>query len=315
MIGSILIVVVILVGLFVLLSPLESLDWWASRGERQVRDMLGHGLVARPDGPRPAAHYMVYLSGVGTLGGELSRREQAFLDALEERLPNSRVVGDIFPYSVENLALMQRTTAWIWGFLERMREVHFPRLLPMLINLRNIAQVLVSADPRYGPTFNVGLAREIAEALVRQGYRPGSGQPITLLGFSGGAQMAVGAAWFLDKLGIPVDVISLGGIFGDDPGLDRVRRLTHLTGEADRAHWLGVIAFPGRWPTAPLSYYGRAKRQGRIVRRSIGPITHGGERGYLARRAHVPDGRSHAEVTLDAVVQAIDDTPALPASG
>nr|WP_108872222.1 hypothetical protein [Tessaracoccus timonensis] len=291
---------VLVVVLFVLLSPLESLNWWADRGEREVAHTMEQ-LALEPSSEASSEHYLVYLSGVGTLGGELSRREQAWLDELGQRMPGVRIVDDVFPYAVNNQGLLQRTTAWLWGALDKLRRGRFPLMLPMLINLRNVAQVLVSADPRYGPTFNIGLAQEIWRSLQRKGYVRGSGVPVTLIGFSGGAQMALGAGWFLDRFGIPVNLISIGGIFGDDPGLDKMQHVWHLTGTGDRLHYIGNVAFPGRWVTAPLSPYGRIRRSDRFEHRTIGPMEHAGAKGYLGRREHGPDGRSYAQITTDEI--------------
>ena len=313
MIAWMLLTVVVLVVSFVLLSPLESLTWWTRRGEREVREtfaLVRPGQTVAPS----AAHYVVYLSGVGTVGGELSRRERAWIDRLRERVPDVRVVDDVFPYAVNNRGLLQRTTAWLWSTLDGWRRGRWPLLLPLLIELRNIAQVLVSADPRYGPTFNIGLAQEIWRSLQRQGYAPGSGVRVTLIGFSGGAQMALGAGWFLDRLGVPVALVSVGGIFGDDPGLDRMGHVWHLVGSRDRLRHLGTVAFPGRWPTAPLSPYGRARRDGRLTEHVVGTMHHAGAAGYLGRRHFGPDGRSNAETTLDAVVALLEGHPPLPSA-
>lgn len=178
-------------------------------------------------------------------------------------------------------------------------------MLTFLIEFRNIAQVLVSADPRCGPTYNVGLAQEIWRSLQRHGYEPGSEARVTLIGFSGGAQVALGAGWYLSGLGVSTSLISIGGIFGDDPGLDRMTHVWHLTGTKDRLHLLGDIAFPGRWPMAPLSAWGRAKRDGRITGLTVGAMRHAGAAGYLGRRSFSPDGRSHFDATLQQVVRIV----------
>ena len=79
----------------------------------------------------------------------------------------------------------------------------------------------------------------------------------------------------------------------------------HLTGTGDRFHYIGNIAFPGRWFTAPFSSYGRIRRSGRFERRTIGPMGHAGAQGYLGRRALGPDGRSFAQMTTDAICDII----------
>lgn len=301
MIEWILGIIGLLLLLFVLLAPLESLRWWVDHGEREIRTTFTEIPPSEVEAA-PVSHHVVYLSGVGTIGGELSRREAAWLDAIRAGLPGARIVDDVFPYATDNRGLLQRTTEWAWGRLDRMRRTsNFPRLLPLLIEIRNIAQVLVSADPRYGPTFNVGLAQEIWRSLQKHGYRPRSGDPVILIGFSGGAQTALGAGWVLAGLGVPVTLISVGGIFGSDPGLDRVQHIYHLTGRRDRLHWIGNIAFPGRWPIAPFSPWGRAKREGRVTNLRIGDMAHAGADGYMGRRAHGRDGRSHFETSVSAV--------------
>ncbi|MBK8462170.1 MAG: hypothetical protein IPL36_03755 [Nigerium sp.] len=74
--------------------------------------------------------------------------------------------------------------------------------------------MMVPADPRYGPTLNAGLAQQIWRALLRHGYTPGCGVLVTLIGYSGGAQMVVGASTMLTLLGVEVSVVSIGGVFG-----------------------------------------------------------------------------------------------------
>lgn len=298
---------------FVLLSPLESLRWWADRGEREVRDtfeLLPKESCAATDSHR----FLVYLSGVGVLGGdELSGRELAWLESVAAEVPDVKIVADVFPYSVDNSGLLQRATVWLWGFLDRTRRRMYANPVHFLINFRNITQVLVSSDPRYGPTQSIGLAQEIWHSLQRHGYRPGSGDPVYLAGFSGGAQMALGAGWFLRGIGVPVSLISIGGIFGDDPGLDRMGHVWHLSGSSDKMQHLGDVVFPGRWPTAPLSTWGRARREGRVTRKVIGPMQHDGAKAYFGRRAFAPDGRNYAEITRDAVVEILrEPAPADP---
>lgn len=303
MISWVLGILFLLLFFFVLLSPLESLHWWAGKGELEARETFGipH---QDPHGSTPASHYVVYLSGIGSIGGdELSRRESAWLDRLKEELPEIRVVDDVFPYAVDNRGLLQRTTVWLWSRVAKWRRHRAIMLFPFLINLRNIAQVLVSADPRYGPTQSIGLAQEIWRSLRQQGYVPGLGTPVTLIGFSGGGQMALGACWFLGGLGIPLSVITIGGIMSDDPGLDRIEHLWCLRGKRDRLQHLGSVGFPGRWPTAPLSTWGRAKHEGRITMRKIGPMQHDGPRGYFARRTFDEEGDSYADITLAAVAK------------
>ena len=99
---------IIVIGLLVwaALSPFETLGWWAGWfGEKiYVDDLPSDGLVRAV---RPGARsYILFLSGIGRVSGEtFSRREQGFLQRLATALPDAVVIDDIFPYSVNNLAL------------------------------------------------------------------------------------------------------------------------------------------------------------------------------------------------------------------
>ncbi|MBK7821175.1 MAG: hypothetical protein IPJ61_08885 [Tessaracoccus sp.] len=287
---------------FVLLSPLESLRWWSSKGEEEVRATFEELSDAELPPVRHKGQFAVFLSGIGTLSGtELTKRETAFVEALREELPDLVVVDDVFPYAVDNRGLNQRVGMRIWKWLDRMRRRWPLSPLPYLIQVRNVGHVLVSADPRYGPTYSIGLAQEIWRGLQRRGYRAGSGDPVIIIGYSGGGQVGLGAAWFLAGVGVPVSMISIGGVFGDDPGLDRLDHLWDLYGTRDSVRYLGPIAFPGRWPTAPLSRWARAKREGRVTPIEIGTMKHDGPDAYFGRRKFGADGRPHADATREAV--------------
>lgn len=300
MIGWIFGAALIALLLLMLLAPLDSLRWWRGQHEQVPYDFE----VIEPDEdtPPPADHYLVYLSGVGVIGGDaLDDDEVDWLAKVEKAMPEVRIVDDVFPYAVDNRGLLQRVTEKMWGWLDRRRRVNSKAVLPYLISFRNVLQVLVSADPRYGPTQNLGLAKVIWRSLQRHGYRPGSGARVTLIGYSGGAQMSLGAGWYLSRLGIPVDLIAIGGVFGDDPGIQRMASITQLVGERDTVHLL-EYGFPGRWPTAVSSNWAKAKKDGRATQTTIGPMAHDGPDGYFRRTAHEDDGESYADATLEAVI-------------
>ena len=148
-----------------------------------------------PSGPPPAC-FLVFLSGIGSISGdELLPAESAFLDRLQAALPEARIVRDVFPYAPSGRPLVtgQRVFTWLW------RRVLDWRLtargwLPAILNMRNLFQVLVSADHRYGPLYSFAISRVARERLEAHGYRRGSGVPVVLLGSSGGGQISVGAA-------------------------------------------------------------------------------------------------------------------------
>lgn len=303
------------VFLLALLSPLEALSWWAGWSKQELRLRMPEpaedsSVDTRPDETRPASSYIVYLSGILAFSNEPGHRELALMEGIAARLPGDEVViGDVFPYSVMNNPLNgERTLKWLWNWLkDHQAGINNPfNVYNLLILARNLFQVAVSADPRYGPINNVGVAAEIARSLFRHGYPPGSGKPVYLIGYSGGGQISVGAARYLHAaLHAPIYVIGLGGVFTGDPGIASVAHLYQLKGRRDFILYLGNLLFPGRWPILPHSPWNRARREGRITEIDPGPVWHFGPRDYFGRSAKLPDGTSYSDRTADLVVQAI----------
>lgn len=298
----------ILVVIFLVLAfgPLESLGWWRDKGATQVRESLER-LVADPpeagEDAEPSEHYVVYLSGIGAIDPTtVPPEELPLVEQLRERLPTFCIADDVFPYSVANRGLTaQRALAGLWRRLENLRLANPGSVLGMLVNARNAIQLFVCADRRYGPTYNIGTAQQILGSLLRHGYRPGSGIPVTLIGWSGGAQISIGACWYLGMLDLPLRVISLGGMMADDYGLDRIQKLTHLRGSKDPLERLGWILFAGRWPGAVGSPWSRAKAEGRIDVVTLGPMHHNDKAHYFDPDTVAPDGRSYLQVSVDAI--------------
>ena len=250
-------------------------------------------------------HYVVYLSGIGSFtGSSIPREELPFLDALDKCLPDSTVIFDVFPYSVTNVGLTgERAFAWIWRKIEAMRPNNPNSLWLYLVVVRNLYQVLVSADRRYGPIYNLGVAKEIWRSLLRHGYQPGSRTPVTLIGTSGGGQISVGVVPYLTKvMDVPIDIISLGGVISSDPGLLEMNHLYHLYGANDGTQALGPKVFPGRWAIATNSAWNRSMAMGKITLKETGPADHVGEDSHFDRNAFVEDGRSYFDITLDEVL-------------
>lgn len=306
----------IALGLLILLAltfaPLESLGWWAREGADEaastVQELAAAAAVRHPS---DAEHYVVYLSGIGAVGGDsVPPEEMPLIENLQARLPNTRVVHDVFPYSVSNNGLTaQRPTAALWRWVEKLRFKNPETLAGMLINARNAMQLFVCADRRYGPAYNVGTAQEVMRALLRHGYPMGSGKPVTLIGWSGGAQISIGAAWYLGMGSIPIRVVSIGGMMADDYGLDRVEHLWHLRGSKDPFEKLGGIMFAGRWPHAAFSPWTKALKEKRIEIIDLGPMAHNVKEHYFDPRSIAPDGRSYLQVTEDAIVAVLTGQP------
>jgi hypothetical protein len=308
------VVLLLLVALLLalLVAPLESLGWWAGwfgRRDELERDVDAARQRARP----PSAHsggegYVVFLSGIGAISGtELLAAEAEFLRLLDEQLPQATVVTDVFPYAAGGDGLTGgRAFARLWRLLHRMR-LRGAKVVTNLVNLRNLFQVLVSADSRYGPVFNYGTSRQVLLGLLRAGYRPEQRRPVFLLGSSGGGQIAVGAVPFLEEtLGAPVEVISLGGVMSSDPGLRAVDHLAHVHGSLDGIQALGGRVFPSRWPTSPRSEWNRALREGRIEKIGIGPVRHQGPGGYLDGATVLPEGDTPRDRALAAVASVVE---------
>jgi hypothetical protein len=130
--------------------------------------------------------------------------------------------------------------------------------------------------------FSEGVSQVIAREALKAGYRLGGSQHLVLLGYSGGAQVAVGAAPFLrDLLGTRVHVISLGGVLDSDPGLRMVSAMDHLVGDRDVMERIGRVVYPGRWPIASASAWNTARREGIIRVRTLPGMAHNTPGGYM----------------------------------
>jgi hypothetical protein len=284
-------------------APLESLGWYAGWfGAAEEEESLPTLPLADPAAAHDSAtHYLVYLSGIGAIAPDsIPKEELPFIQGLAQMLPTTKVVADVFPYSVTNMGLTgQRITARVWRWIEQLRLKNPASIMAFLINVRNMFQVAISADRRYGPIYNLGVARAIRLNLLRHGYRLGSGTPVTLLGWSGGGQIALGAAWYLPGLiGAPVRVISLGGVMSDDIGIQRVERLWHLWGQKDPLAPLGERLYAGRWKIFPNSAWNRALAAGKITLIPLGPFTHNGKGNYFDDQMTLPSGETHMEHVL-----------------
>jgi hypothetical protein len=329
--GTVVTIVLLALLLSLLLAPLDSLSWWAGwvrQGEPEVASPPpspaagagpADGAVARPRSGSPAdavarGPYVVFLSGVGTMGRQIDAWEQRLIDRIAAGLRGGRggvMVTGLFPFSASAQPLAERRrTGRFWGWLGRLRDEN-PNLLTRLIDWRNLTQVFVSMDPRYGPIYNAGAARSLYTALANHGYAGRGGAPIVLIGYSGGAQVCLGAATYLKPaLGWPPTIISLGGAVGSDRGLESIERMYHLYGSGDVEERLPAYALPSRWPLARRSRWNRALAEGRLRRVLLGEMVHTGPKGYLDPEALQPDGRSNLDVTAGEMIRLIDGVPA-----
>ena len=293
--------------LLCLLAPTESLRWWAtqSAAESDARtEKVRRALAARTD-EDPRRSYLIFVSGVGAVDPTPSiAGERPLLDSLRRHLADVAIVDHIYPYAMENRSLIeQRINARWWRFMsQHTRRSRIAPLARWLINMRNTLQVAVSMDSRYGPLYSLGIANVMWDELLKAGYRPGSRTPIVLLSWSGGAKITLGSAWYLAATGAPFYLVSVGGGMADDPGLEKVTHLWHLTGTKD---WVQATAciFPGRWPFRRRSDWSRAKAQGRLGVISLGPMRHLGLGSYLSAGGVMPDGRTARQTTVDTICE------------
>ena len=98
-------------------APLESLGWYAGWFGEKEEEEPQELLTPDPAGEiSPASHYLVYLSGIGAIApNSIPSEELPFIAGLQQKLPDSLVITDVFPYSVTNLGLTgQRVTARVW---------------------------------------------------------------------------------------------------------------------------------------------------------------------------------------------------------
>src|SRR5262249_1098122 len=108
MITLLLVGAIALILLTAVLAPLEALGWWAGWSGQGPSDAEYAGAEPEPAAPTSAGigHYLVFLSGIGAISGvSVPQEEIDFLDLLEPRLLGTRLIRDVFPYSVTNNGL------------------------------------------------------------------------------------------------------------------------------------------------------------------------------------------------------------------
>ncbi|MGF1515953.1 MAG: CAAX protease [Elainellaceae cyanobacterium] len=299
-----------------LLAPLETLGWWAGWYNDEIDVTVNAGDLVTPKveaaDPRTSSaespsvsRYVVYLDGIGKSTFEYLPDIEDFLDALGRSLPpNVALIRGIMPYSVLNNPLDEdRPLAFLWKLADEARFANPMALLGLLVNIRNILIVGVSADRRYGPLYNHGVAQVVFNGLMKNGYDIGSSTPITLIGYSGGGQISCACAPVLKRaLSAPIDVISLGGVISGNCNILKLEQLYHLVGDRDVVERVGPVMFPGRWRLFFLSYWNRAKRYGNISIVSLGPVGHQVPGGILDPERVLPNGKTALQQTLDHII-------------
>ncbi|MEX3008743.1 hypothetical protein [Hoeflea sp. TYP-13] len=308
------IVLVAGVTLFIALitAPFEAMTWWSRWTVNPEGDADKEGQYARgPADGQPAVPgkkaVVFYVTGIGTITGERHPQlEQHFLDELKQELPYATIIDDFFPYSPAGIPLTgQRIFARFWRFSGRHRAF----VTQNLIRLRNMFQVLVAADGRYGPIYSAGTYRIMREKLLFNGHALKSRQPVIMLGYSGGAEISLGASPFLHgEFQSRLTLLSLGGVLSSHPGIASLDRIVHVQGSRDRVAKIGGLFFIHRWRIFGKSHWNEAHKHGLISTIPIDGMAHNGPGGYLDPDTHtVEGGPSNLQQTIAHIKTVIDE--------
>ena len=306
MTGTILIILGIVVLFILITAPFEAIEWWVDwiTDDPEIAQIL-----PAAEAINDAPCFIVYLTGVGTMEADAhSWREKQFFARLTEKLPEVALVNHIFPYSMNNVALTgQRFFRWLWRLTYWLRDKAKIKVAQMLANFRNITQIAVSIDHRYGPMYNRGSAALVRKALSHQGYPFDSTIPVVLVGYSGGGQIATGAVPYLKPyLAGPLIVISIGGVFASSRGHMLADQYVHIVGERDPAELIGRVLFGRRWPIWRRSYWNQALSTGRVRIARTHSRAHTGRGGYLDPKEG-PGSGSFLDETVQIIAQVVRD--------
>ena len=239
----------------------------------------------KPQGEQPR-RFVVYLDGIHQTEQDHPPRVAALLDELAGGLSGDAVlVRGLEAYTVRQGGLVEDAgSRWFWGQVFRLQNqnpnplVQF--LSAFLVQANNVIKVGISSDRRYGPIHNYELALKIATRLQELGFRPEAGSDLVLLGYSGGGEMAMGAADYLRRLcRTPVRIVTFCGVFGGNHRLAGLEGIVTIVGGRDPVAAFGNIAYPGRLPLLMFSSWNRAVSRGAVQRRVIEGMNHNGPRG------------------------------------
>lgn len=318
----------ILAGIILLVwgtfSPVGTLVWWLNEGaenlglrKNQLRRSLSsssNASASSSDEPEqtPSSEincYIVFLTGVGDFSAnQLAPGEELFLERLAQTYPNCVAVDDVFPYSAANESLEEakRFLAPVWRFASKADG--WLSGINAIIKIRNLWRMAISIDDRYGPVYNQGIASAIVERMNATHPIPTTNESersphVILVGTSGGAQVALGAATYLGQwLQAEITVISVGGVFAGSDGFSSIKHFYHLQGHRDWIEDIGFV-FPSRWLSTVGSPFNQALRQGKYTVHMTGPHKHDGPEGYFGEEAIAPGAIAYVDLTLQKVNQ------------
>jgi hypothetical protein len=297
-------------------SPVSTLVWWLKHDPENLksqRDRLQRQELesqsAAPSGASevPVNCYIVLLTGVGDFSAkQLAPGQQAFLDRLTAKHPNCAGVGDVYPYSAANESLDGEDLLQPLWEAARKADGWFENAY-VIIKIRNFWRFALSIDDRYGPVYNRGVANAIVNRMDAAYPIEETQGPLTLIlmGTSGGAQVALGAADYLDQEWVNrLVVVSIGGDFSGAEGFTAVDQVYHLQGRQDWIEDLSRFIFPQRWPWTVGSAFNKAQHQNRYHTLISGPHAHSGPTGYFGLDPVQPNSdKTYLDFTLEKVNQ------------
>ena len=281
LIGLLLLVLIPAAGIYSLVSEFAFWEGWL-QGLPAASSLF-------PDAATAAGShrcYVVYLDGIHQLERDHPPRVSTFLELLDQQLAaETLLVRGLETYTVLPVALAEDAgSAWFWRRLFALQERHPNGLVQLLcavmVQANNVIKVGISSDRRYGPILNYELALKISLRLSEAGFRPDCGMRVVLVGYSGGAEMAMGVGDYLRRITrAPVSIISFCGVFSGNQMLHQLSGITTIVGSNDPVAAFGRIAYPGRSPLLPLSNWNKARVAGQIQRLEIEGMNHNGSRG------------------------------------
>jgi hypothetical protein len=295
-------------------APVGTLVWWLSQSAESLglKSNQNKKLLSgdRSNTATESANidcYIIYLSGVGDFSAnQLTPGEEIFLNRLVQLHPNCVAVSDVFPYSAANESLGgQRLLAPLWRAAENADG--WLANADIIIKIRNLWRFAISADDRYGEVYNLGIANAIIDRMNAAHpipKYPKERLKVILIGTSGGVQVALGAASYLDQwLNARLIVVSVGGSFDGETGFESVDHVYHLQGSRDWVEDITSIVFASRWPITVASPFNQARQLGRYTVINTGPHAHDGAEGYFGTALVGESQTKYVELTLKKVNQ------------
>ncbi len=319
----------ILAGLLLLvwgiIAPVGTVVWWLNQeaenlgfkrnspaelvSSLRIKDSAStsNQLIPRARNDANISCYIVFLPGVGDFSADqITEGEKDFLDRLVESHPDCVAIQDVFPYSTIDEGRGSRPVlAPLWKFAHEADGVF--GIANVLIKVRNLWQFAISADERYGPIYNQGIATIAIERMNAIHTIPkGLSQPlqVVLIGTSGGAQVALGAAPYLKRwLNAQITVVSVGGVFNGKNGFDEVKHVYQVRGCKDWIEKIGGVVFPSRWFWTVGSPFNRAHLRNDYTAVRSDCQEHDGNKGYFGEAIALQDGTTYVDLTLQTVTQ------------